>query len=70
MALEVAIPKRQEVWSRFPLWEARPPRAQSGEFLAPLPVGEVRSSRNVTSGPEEVIKAVDLLGGVLAGPWY
>ena len=28
---------------------------------------EVRSSRNVTSGPEEVIKAVDLLGGVLAG---
>ena len=47
------------------------PRAQSGDLLAPLPVGEVRSSREVTfsdtSGPEEVIKAVDLLGGVLAG---
>ena len=28
---------------------------------------EVRSSRTVTGGPEEVIKAVDLLGGVLAG---
>ena len=47
------------------------PRAQGGELPAPLPVGEVRSSRKVTfsdtSGPEEVIKAVDLLGGVLAG---
>ena len=47
------------------------PRDQSGELPAPLPVGEVCSSRKVTfsdtSGPEEVIEAVDLLGGVLAG---
>ena len=46
-------------------------RAQGGDLPAPLPVGEVRSSRRVTfsdtSGPEEVLKAVDLLGGVLAG---
>ena len=42
------------------------PRAQSGELPAPLPVVEFRSARQVTfldtSGPEEVIKAVDLLG--------
>ena len=47
------------------------PRAQGGDLPAPLPVGEVRSSRRVTfsdtSGPDEVLKAVDLLGGVLAG---
>ena len=47
------------------------PRAQGGDLPAPLPVGEVRSSRRVTfsdtSGPEEVFKAVDLAGGVSAG---
>ena len=52
--------------------EGSSPRAGGGDLLrAPLPVGEVRSSRRVTfsdtGGPEELIKAVDLLGGVLAG---
>ena len=49
------------------------PRASSGDLPAPLPVGEVRSSRRVTfsdtGGPEEPLKAVELLGGVLGGSW-
>ena len=47
------------------------PRAQSGDLPVPLPVGEVRSFRRVTfsdtGGPDEALKAVDLLGGFLVG---
>ena len=46
------------------------PRVSSDDLPAPLPVGEVRSSKKVTfsdSGSAEALKAVDLLGSVLVG---
>ena len=46
------------------------PRAPSDDLPAPLPVGEVRSSKKVTfsdGGSAEALKAVDLLGGFLVG---
>ena len=46
------------------------PRAPSDDLLAPLPVGEVRSSKKVTfsdGGFAEALKAVDLLGSVWVG---
>ena len=54
----------------FPWWEVLFCRASSHDLPAPLPVGEVRSSKKVTfsdGGSAEALKAVDLLGSVLAG---